>query len=74
MRTRRWVPVWQNEQVSVQPTWLDTHKVPRSISGMYTHSISAPLSSGPVEGMRISHLRVPSFDTCSDTTSGRSSV
>jgi len=26
LRTRRCVPVWQNEQVSVQPTWLDTHK------------------------------------------------
>ena len=23
------MPVWQNEQVSVQPTWLDTHSVPR---------------------------------------------
>ena len=34
LRTRRCVPVWQNEQVSVQPTWLDTHKVPRSTSGM----------------------------------------
>ena len=34
LRTRRWVPVWQNEQVSVQPTWLETHKVPRSLSGM----------------------------------------
>ena len=26
LRTRRCVPVWQNEQVSVQPTWLETHK------------------------------------------------
>ena len=26
LRTSRCVPVWQNEQVSVQPTWLDTHK------------------------------------------------
>ena len=34
LRTRRWVPVWQNEQLSVQPTWLETHKVPRSLSGM----------------------------------------
>ena len=34
LRTRRWVPVWQKEQVSVQPTWLDTHRVPRSTSGM----------------------------------------
>ena len=34
LRTRRWVPVWQNEQVSVQPTWLETQSVPRSVSGM----------------------------------------
>ena len=34
LRTSRCVPVWQNEQVSVQPTWLDTHSVPRSVSGM----------------------------------------
>ena len=25
---------WQNEQVKVQPTWDETHKVPRSSSGM----------------------------------------
>ncbi len=34
LRTRRCVPVWQNEQVSVQPTWLDTQSVPRSGPGM----------------------------------------
>ena len=34
LRTRRCVPVWQNEQVSVQPTWEDTHSVPRSGPGM----------------------------------------
>ncbi len=34
LRTSRCVPVWQNEQLSVQPTWLDTHKVPRSVSGI----------------------------------------
>ena len=34
LRTSRCVPVWQNEQVSVQPTWLETHSVPRSVSGM----------------------------------------
>ncbi len=32
--TSRWVPVWQNEQVSVQPTWEETHSVPRPSSGM----------------------------------------
>ena len=34
LRTSRCVPVWQNEQVSVQPTWLETHSVPRSVSGI----------------------------------------
>ena len=34
LRTNRWVPVWQNEQVSVQPTWLETQSVPRSVSGI----------------------------------------
>ena len=34
LRTRRCVPVWQNEQVSVQPTWLETQSVPRSGPGM----------------------------------------
>ena len=27
------MPVWQNEQVSVQPTWLEMQSVPRSLSG-----------------------------------------
>ena len=34
LRTSFWVPVWQKRQVSVQPTWDDTHSVPRSFSGM----------------------------------------
>jgi len=32
--TSRCVPVWQNEQFSVQPTCEETHSVPRSVSGM----------------------------------------
>ena len=27
------MPVWQNVQLSVQPTWLEMHSVPRSASG-----------------------------------------
>ena len=34
LRTRGMVPVWQNEQFRVQPTWLETQSVPRSDSGM----------------------------------------
>ena len=43
LRTRRIVPVWQKVQLSVQPTWLDTHSVPRSASGMNTISIILPV-------------------------------
>ena len=65
------MPVWQNEQVSVQPTWLEMHSVPRSASGMKTVSTSGPLPSRPVAANRSSHLRVPSLDTCSVTIPGR---
>ena len=34
LRTSRCVPVWQNEQFSVQPTCEETHSVPRSVSGI----------------------------------------
>ena len=34
LRTSFWVPVWQKLQFSVQPTWLETHSVPRSLSGI----------------------------------------
>ena len=30
----RCVPVWQNVQVSVQPTWLEMQSVPRPSSGI----------------------------------------
>ena len=65
LRTQAWVPVWQNEQVRVQPTWLEMHSVPRPGSGMKTVSTSLPSAS------RSSHLRVPSTETCAVTISGR---
>ena len=65
LRTRRMVPVWQNRQFSVQPTWLDTHSVPRSASGMNTISKSCP------SAVRSSHLRVPSLECWASTISGR---
>ncbi len=34
LRTSFCVPVWQNGQVSVQPTWDEMQSVPRSSSGM----------------------------------------
>ncbi len=34
LRTSCCVPVWQKEQVSVQPTWLEMQSVPRPSSGM----------------------------------------
>ena len=58
LRTRRWVPVWQKRQVSVQPTWLETQSVPRSVSGIWTLSTSWPSVK------RSSHFWVPSLDCC----------
>ena len=66
LRTRRWVPVWQKRQVSVQPTWEETQSVPRSSSGMWTVSNCWP------SAIRSSHLAVPSDDLRSRLTSGRS--
>ena len=34
LRTSFCVPVWQKEQVSVQPTCEEMHSVPRSVSGI----------------------------------------
>ena len=34
LRTSGIVPVWQNEQVRLQPTWVERHSVPRAASGM----------------------------------------
>ena len=34
LRTSGIVPVWQNVQLRVQPTWLETQSVPRSDSGI----------------------------------------
>ena len=64
LRTSFIVPVKQKRQLSVQPTWLETHSVPRSASGMNTISYSSPAE-------RSSHLRVPSVETCASITSGR---
>ena len=66
LRTRRWVPVWQKRQVSVQPTWLETQSVPRVASGIWTLSTSWP------SGVRSSHLRVPSRETWARAIAGRS--
>src|SRR6266576_1182288 len=57
LRTSRCVPVWQKLQVNVQPTWDETHSVPRSASGMWTVSTSCPSAK------RSSHFRVPSCET-----------
>ena len=68
LRTSGIVPVWQNLQVSVQPTWVETHKAPRSSSGMKTASTSCP------SGKRRSHLQVPSAERCSAAIAGRAAV
>lgn len=58
------LPVEQNVQSRLQPICDDTHSVPRSPSGMSTVSTLLPLS------MRMTHLRVPSLEDSSYTTSG----
>ena len=65
LATSGMVPVWQKLQVRLQPTWLEMHKAPRSVSGICTVSISRPSAT------RSSHLRVPSAEHCSATTVGR---
>ena len=65
LRTSCIVPVAQNRQLSVQPTWLDTQRVPRSASGMNT------ISKSWQSWVFRSHLRVPSDDTWASTTPGR---
>ena len=57
--------MWQKLQVSVQPTWEETHSVPRSVSGMKTVSASEPSAN------RNSHFTVPSVLRCSSAGTGR---
>jgi hypothetical protein len=61
LRTSRMVPVWQNRQLSVQPTWLETHSVPRVRVGDEHHleivaviGAQQPLA-GAVAGMLRQH-------------------
>ena len=51
----------------VQPTWDETHRVPRSSSGMWTVSTSSP------SGKRKSHFRVPSIEQSERDIAGRRS-
>ena len=52
LRTSGIVPVWQNLQVRVQPTWVETHKAPRSSSGMKTalHLLPVREAQEPLAG------------------------
>src|SRR5688572_5533664 len=66
LRLKPCLPVEQNAQSSTQPAWLDTHSVPRLVSGMNTASTAfAPSTLS-------SHLRVPSAASVSPTTAGQS--
>ena len=65
LRTQGCVPVWQNEQDRVQPTWEETHSAPRSVSGMKTVSACLP-SAKPT-----SHFRARSAEISSRATVGR---
>src|SRR6185436_12478460 len=57
-------PVEQNAHSRAQPTWDDTHRVPRLVSGMNTVSMPLPV---PTDS---SHLRVPSAAMESVMTDG----
>ena len=59
-------PVEQKAQSSTHPAWLETHSVPRFVSGMNTASTA--LASSTLR----SHLRVPSSAVVSPTMSGGS--
>src|SRR5687767_679874 len=66
LRLKPCLPVEQNPQSSVQPAWLETHRVPRPSSGMKTASTAfAPSTLS-------SHFRVPSDAVPSPTTTGGS--
>ena len=72
LRLNPWAPVEQNEQSIAQPTWLEMHSVPRPGSGMNTISIACSgvaVASADAAAFR-SHLRVPSCEACSESTSG----
>src|SRR5699024_2071917 len=58
------LPVEQKLQSKAQPAWEETHKVPRLPCGIYTVSTQLP------EATRTTHLRVPSLEISSLTTSG----
>ena len=49
------MPVWQNVQLRVQPTWLETQSVPRSDFG----NIDALDLGAPIEQMRGRHAQEP---------------
>src|SRR5687767_2208846 len=66
LRLKPCLPVEQNAQSSTQPAWLETHSVPRRVSGMNTASTAfAPSTLS-------SHLRVPSAASVSPTICGAS--
>src|SRR5690606_36133824 len=58
------LPVEQKLQSSAQPACEETHSVPRPFCGIYTVSTQLP------EATRTTHLRVPSLEMSSLTTSG----
>src|ERR1700712_1654264 len=58
------LPVEQKLQSRAQPAWDETHRVPRLPEGMYTVSTQLP------DATRTTHLRVPSLEMSSLTTSG----
>src|SRR5690606_3697624 len=64
LREKPCLPVEQKAQLTAQPACVDTHRVPRSVSGMKTVSIAFPSPTSS------SHFRVPSADWWSERTRG----
>src|SRR3990172_2666441 len=64
LRLNPCLPVEQNAQSSTQPAWLETHSVPRPVSGMNTASTALAPST------LMSHLRVSSAAVLSPTACG----
>ena len=65
LRSTPMVPVKQKAQPKPQPTWVETHRVRRSSSGMSTAWIRAPSPS------RSTSFSLPSWEGVRRSTSGK---
>src|SRR3954464_10063466 len=64
LRLKPWWPVEQKRQPTAQPACEEMHRVPRSVSGIKTVSMTSPAPTSN------SHLMVPSVESWRETTLG----